>query len=289
MQLPPAEPLPGSLREARAVLEEAVRPLAAVREDALTRAWRWRGQDGEADVRYGFYRLYELLEEAAASAAADGGTTQAGRILGQATAARWDLHGLLLPLTGADLDRDPGTGEWTLRRTLGHTIQAQVSYSARTAYAVHRVRHDPSLPIVGDNAALGLPMPDDEAASGGLDGLRARLDEALDHGIGWLGRVDDDAALAAPTTWSNYDVDVRFRLHRWPSHLREHTIQCEKILALLGRQPSEPERLVRLILGAYGRLEGEVVARPDGSPARLVDAVEVVTREAAGIRNAAGR
>ena len=41
-------------------------------------------------------------------------------------------------------------------------------------------------------------------------------------------------------------------------------MQVDKTLAMLGRRPSEVERLVRLILGAYGRLEGLLVGRrPD--------------------------
>src|SRR5262245_48330259 len=99
---------------------------------ALERAWRWR--DADADVRYGLYRLHELLEEGAAEAARAGGAvTQGGLILGQATAARWELHGLLLPL-GDQLDREPGGGEWTIRRTLGHVVAVQASYAVRTAY-----------------------------------------------------------------------------------------------------------------------------------------------------------
>jgi hypothetical protein len=55
--------------------------------------------------------------------------------------------------------------------------------------------------------------------------------------------------------WSGTAVTVGFRLNRWASHLREHTIQVEKTLVMLNDQPSEVERLVRIIVAAYGRLE----------------------------------
>ena len=72
------------------------------------------------------------------------------------------------------------------------------------------------------------------------------MDEWHDVGVGWLREVDDDAAMAAGTIWAGFEVDVRFRLHRWPSHFREHTIQIEKTLALLGHQPTEVARIARL-------------------------------------------
>jgi len=31
--------------------------------------------------------------------------------------------------------------------------------------------------------------------------------------------------MARPTQWGQYDVDVRFRLHRIAAHLNEHTVE----------------------------------------------------------------
>ena len=73
-------------------------------------------------------------------------------------------------------------------------------------------------------------------------------------------------------------IPIDFRLGRYGSHIREHTIQVDKTLAMIGRQPTEVERIVRLILGSYGRLEALFVGRTadelerpfaDGSSARL--------------------
>jgi hypothetical protein len=56
-------------------------------------------------------------------------------------------------------------------------------------------------------------------------------------------------------------VTVGFRLGRWASHFREHGIQIEKTFVLIGHVPGEPARLVRNMLGAYGRAESVVFGR----------------------------
>jgi hypothetical protein len=287
-ELPAPRPLPEPLLAARGVVDQALQLVVGLPDAALERPWRWR--DDDADVRYGLYRLHELFEEAAAAAARAGGrTTQAGLILGQATAAGWELHGLLLPLADL-LDRDPGAGEWTIRQTLTHVLSVQWSYAVRTAYAVHRRRHDAALPLVAPDELLRRPS-DQEAGAGDLAALRRRLDGWLDAGVGWLVEVDDDESMAAPTTWVDYPVDVRFRLHRWSSHLREHAVQVEKTLGALGRQPTEAERVVRLVAAAYGRAEAEAIARPGAEAAALAAlsrAADAARRHADELRAAAG-
>jgi hypothetical protein len=83
-----------------------------------------------------------------------------------------------------------------------------------------------------------------------------------------------------PARWSGTAVTVGFRLNRWASHLREHTIQVEKTLVMLDDQPREVERLVRIIMAAYGRLEAtgygrapEALARTGGDGRSAADVV----------------
>ena len=303
--LGPPRPLPADLLAARATIDATLRELLALGDDALRdkaadlppvavdwsagrlpwagfgKAWPWLGRD-RADVRFGFYHLLELLERGRTAVVAAGGkATQAGLVLGDTTAALWELHGLLLPLEEL-LDRDPGGGEWTIRQTLAHVIAAQREGAIRTAYAVHRLRNDGSLPLRTPEE-FDRPVPEEAFAGGGLTALGRRMDDWHDIGVGWLAGVDDDAAMAAPTAWVVFETDVRYRLHRGLSHLREHTVQVEKTLAALGHQPTEVARIVRVIAHAYGRLEAEVVARPgaDGPAAAvLADAVERAGRHA---------
>jgi hypothetical protein len=64
--------------------------------------------------------------------------------------------------------------------------------------------------------------------------------------------------LALGTRWAGFAVDIGFRIGRWSSHIREHTIQVEKTLVMIGHTPTEVDRLIRLILAEWGRAEAVV-------------------------------
>jgi hypothetical protein len=63
-------------------------------------------------------------------------------------------------------------------------------------------------------------------------------------------------ALTRPSRWIDYEIDVRFRLHRFAAHIVEHTIQCEKALHALGWRPTEGRRIARRLAGLLGEIEG---------------------------------
>ena len=268
-----ARPLPDAIHDARADLPAIIADILAIPESALERDWAWVGR-GETDVRYGIYRLHELFERAEVEAAQQRPASGAGgglaaAIIGPATAARWDLHGVLAPLTEAEIDTDPGGGEWSIRLTLGHTVNGQRAYGWSTAWWQERgfAIDDPDLPPkVSEELFSSLPDEATTEAAGSLEDIRARLDEILDLSVERLAGTPDDR-LAHGARWSGFAVPVSFRLGRWSSHIREHTIQVEKTLAMLGRTPTEPERLARLTLAAYGRAEAVVFGQPDADPA----------------------
>jgi DinB family protein len=276
----------------RASLERAGRQLLSVPDERLEAVWRWPGSTSEVDVRYGYYRLFELLERARASvvaALASSGALPApgGRLGTAATVARWSLHGLLLPLSDADLDSDPGNGEWTVRQTMGHMLQSQQFYGSFTAWWLTQAPTPGAIPPV---ALTYLVPSEDELAAGSVDDIRGRLDALLDLAMARLGGLDDDQ-VAVPARWSGGDVTVGFRIGRWASHIREHTIQIEKTYVMLGRPMTEVERLVRLIFEAYGRLEETVfgldAASVGPAGAVLAAAADDVSRLVPGIAAAA--
>jgi len=50
--------------------------------------------------------------------------------------------------------------------------------------------------------------------------------------------------------------------------VREHTVQVEKTLVMARREPTETDRLVRLVLATYGRLEALARAEATAASAR---------------------
>ena len=283
-------PLPPWLVEARAAVTTIADDLRRIDDDELARTWRRDDPHGEAEVRYVFYRALEAFERGAGLAERDVGAAgsrhEGSRPFALATMARWDLHGLLTSLDEPDLDADPGGGEWTVRQTLAHTVNVQRAYPSFSAWWLSR-DGDGDLPAqVPDEVGEGFPEEAEEGA-GSLGEIRSRLDAAMDGAAERLA-ILDGSRLATPARWSGFAVDVGFRLGRMSSHLQEHTVQVEKTLAMLGHGYRETDRLLRLVLRAYGRLESAVFAVPsavaDAGSDHVRDAIAEVTHEVAHVR-----
>jgi DinB superfamily len=278
------------LGTARSDIERALADLLAVPDAALEGPWAWPGY-GEADGRYGFFRIIEDLEGAATGIdTTRGGRPPAEAVIAPATLARWDLIGVLAPLTAAELDADPGGGEWTIRQAVAHAISVQHAYAMWTGWwRAQGIRPGEALPTaVPDD--LGDPAYDEAIAADGTPAeIRARLHRAQDEAAAGLVDLSVDE-LGYAARWSGMPVTVGFRQARWSSHLIEHTVQVDKTLVWLGRQPSEVERLVRLVAGAWGRLEATIWPRPPSGEALegAIDAARRSAETAASVRTAAG-
>lgn len=216
-------------------------------EADLDRPWPWRGRD--ADVRYALYRSLEEEHEALVRARASWRPTEAEAILALAQRAFGDLRAVLVGTADDLLDRPPAPEQWPLRLVLRHLIGVEKRYATVTVYAAHR-RDDEPIPIPEDR----LPKDDDHDVSGRIDRILERFAAARAQSDALCGALPE-RVLTRPAIWSGYQTDVRFRLHRFASHIAEHTIQCEKTLAGLGVTESEARRIVRRIWAARGELE----------------------------------
>jgi len=228
--------------------DAALSAAAALDEKELSRPWTWRGK-AMLDVRYALYRTLEEAQEAHARVAA-GSHPESRRILALAQRAFGDLRGLLIGLPTELLDRAPREGEWPLRETLRHMLTVERRYAVQTRYAVERTDAEP-VRIPEDRQ----PTVPANAVDGEIDAILARIGEARAETNRWLGEVAP-AAMTRPTIWVGYDIDVRFRLHRFAPHIVEHTVQCEKTLLALGWRPTEGRRIGRYVAAAIGEVEG---------------------------------
>jgi len=277
--------MPAWLEDARRTMTTAAEGGLGIDEAELNRRWWWReDRAGETEVRYAFYRALEALERAAGTAAdevAAAGARPAGAAaFASATAARWDLHGLLAPLVDADLDADPGGGEWTIRQTLAHIVHVQRAYPAFASWWLSREQTAELPSSIPDGVDEGFPTEEADGV-GTLAEIRQRLDDAMDGAAERMASLDE-SQLATPARWSGYAVDVGFRLGRMSSHLQEHTVQVDKTLVMLGRTPPEADRLVRLVFRAYGRLEGVVYGLPQALASAGREPIEAAVTEVAG-------
>ena len=281
-------PADADLDTARALVEGALGDLLAVGDDALEAPWTWPDH-GELDRRSGFFRIIEDLDAVTAAIGAGGVTRPADEaIVAPATIARWELIGLLAPLTEVDLDADPGGGEWTIRQTVAHIIASQHSYGVYTAWWRDQAigTSDERLPFAPDG--LDDPAWDEAiAANGSTDEIRSRLHVALEEAAVRLSDLSTED-LAHAARWSGLPVTIAIRQGRWASHITEHTVQVDKTLVWLGRQPSEVERLVRLVAAAWGRLEANVWPRSRGRQAIgvVLEAAQRAAATAGSIRAA---
>jgi len=228
-------------------VDAALAGFAALDESELARPWRFR--DKAADVRYAIYRTLEDAQEAYVGVAALP-HPEAQRVLALAGRAFGDLRGLLVGLPPELVDRSPREGEWSIRETLRHIILIERRYAVQTLYATERADSDPMR--VADDKMPTLAQID---ISGGLTDMLERVRAARAETQRRLESLSP-ALLTRPTQWMHFDVDVRFRLHRFAAHLIEHGIQCEKTLANLGVPMTEGRRIVRRLAALLGEVEG---------------------------------
>jgi DinB family protein len=265
----PLVELDPALIRARSAFHSTLASLATLTDDQLTYQWMWNGH--EADIRYSFYLgAWEVLARAtseATRAMAGVPTNEAIDAVAATTVSRWQLHGVMATLVEADLDADPGNGEWTIRRTLQHTINSQRGYAWGSAYWLS-VRDQPRQPgpqRAPDGVFSGSPEEEDEAL-GNLASIRTELDDIVDVTATRYATLTEDE-MAVNAGWAGLPVTIGFRQWRWSSHIVEHTIQIEKTLDMLGRRRSEVDWLVRSVAAAYGRLEAAVFGRPAAAAA----------------------
>jgi hypothetical protein len=91
---------------------------------------------------------------------------------------------------------------------------------------------------------------------GGLKSYHGALHERVLHEFADI----HEEELATPSMyWEGYELSLRFRLHRFDSHLRQHIVQVEKTLEGLDRPPNEARRLLRLIYAALAEAEGGTI------------------------------
>jgi hypothetical protein len=242
-----------------------------IADSALSTTWEWRGY--EEGIRFAFFRVMEELRTLAANLTAERARTgppitAAQHAMAQYNAAWHDLDAVLLGVSDDVLDQAPDSGDWPIYMVMGHMFAVPRNFFAQTAHA---------LTLYRAGTPIEAPMPDEQVAEflghtweqyeimmeGTRAGVLANYAAMHNRIIRFFADVTEEE-LSAPTLWwESYEIPVQFRLHRFESHMRQHTVQIEKGLASLGLAPSEAKRLNRHIYAALADCEGVLIGAWD--------------------------
>lgn len=219
-------------------------------------AWSYDAYDG---VRYAFLHttleLRQLSVEIVARRRNTGRPpTQAQYALRQHHAAFRDFESLLLNIEEKDFRRQPAPHEWPVNVVLQHVHEVERYFFA----AIRNTLLNPQPQALDDvdvaemageplAIAADLPLPEMWADY-------ARLHAKVQRELQNLSseQLELRSPMWEPEPWPT----VRFRLHRFESHLREHANQLEKDLALLDARPNEARLLLRQMYAALAEVEG---------------------------------
>ena len=266
------------------VVERFDRQLRAIDDASLDLFWAWESYDEEG-VRFGILRTTEEVGDAAVEIAARRSVegrppTVAQRILGRYAVA-WRELWSVADRADAALDVPPEEGEWALRQILDHLVEADLGFlvTIRNGLDQRRAGVEQPARVGSDEAWLALAGIEDEpwraAFAGSLDGIREFHRAARDRIIGQLGTITDvEMSLTSPF-WDGVRPN-RFRLGRFESHGRQHTIQAEKAVQAVVGAPREVERLLRLLARALGDVEAAAIG---ADPALLSEVLGPLSTE----------
>jgi hypothetical protein len=232
----------------------------------LETEWTWG--EYEEGVRFAFFRIYEELRTLAAElqnwrAASNQPQTTAQHILAQYHAAYRDLQVILLGVDETVVQQSPVDDEWPLWRVLLHIIGADAGFFAVILDAIERERKQDGRPMKMTDEAWEA-FWGSEPFEGIID--RQSYTELLDYYENLHQRIIhefqdiSDPELNIPVVyWEKEPMTLQFRLHRFDSHLRQHTVQAEKTSVAIGFHPNESQRLLRLIYVALAEVEGVLI------------------------------
>lgn len=273
------------------VVERLVKASVGLSDADMDKPYAWE-EYNEDGVRFALLAAHHQLRDAHAHVAAmrlgaRQPFTEAQRILAQVHEAYRDLTGALAGTTEADLDAAPPNEQWPLREVLKHILETEKEFLAAIEIGLEMVRAGrPSIPLPSGEAFRAKRQPPEDPSGTRSDALNALF---RSH-IAILRALDGvtDAELDTPSFfWEDKGYPVRFRMHRFEEHLRQHTIQVDKTLIAIGHPPTEAERLVRNLYTALAGLEsvssGSTAGREllDGCAASIDEIATEVARIAA--------
>ncbi|HUQ41667.1 MAG TPA: DinB family protein [Candidatus Limnocylindrales bacterium] len=267
-------------------VEALIRKTVDLTDEDLGREWKWGAYDEEG-LRFALLMTHHELRDLAVRLAAERGVrTHTAGILAQYHQAYRDLTGALAPTRTEDLDRAPAEGEWPVREVCTHMLGAEYGFLRVCRIALERHRAGkPDEPPEAEWDAASVPFIEQRKAATeplATADVRAIRDAFAAIHIRNLRELADitDVEVDLPSWFWDGAMPIRFRLHRFEAHLRQHTIQLDKTLVAIGRGPTEAHRLIRNIYNALADVEME----PGGDGAQRAATEKTIAERAEALR-----
>lgn len=257
-------------QELTASVEKLAASITILPDAKLDTPWHWKGHD--EGVRFALFVTLLELRQLAVRLAAERAAglklppiTNAQRILAQYHSAYMDLQASLVGLSQKKATQIPSKKEWSVLMTYAHILEGELSFTAIIRYALENHR-----------AGKWLPVPASEKEYPRLYGLKEKafsqlMKSSLKNLVAFhkefhtkilyefAGISNDELTLPA-TFWEETRFHIGYRLHRFEAHSRQHTIQIDKTLDLIGCGPTEAKRIVRMLYSALADLNGNLIA-----------------------------
>lgn len=263
-----------------------MRATVSLSDADMARPWAW-GKYDEEGLRFALLMTHHELRDLAVrlAAARDGAPAQAARILSQYHQAYRDMSAVLATVRDADVDRAPAKDEWPVREVCKHMLAAEYGFLGVCRFGLDRRRAgNAKEPSDEEWEAFSKPRGEERKVAlavlerGSVEDIRNAFATIHVRILRELGDIAD-ADVDAPSWFWDGAMSLRFRLHRFEEHLRQHTIQLDKTLAGIDRAPTEAHRLVRNVYNALADVEMERAP----APGLREDAARVITERVAGL------
>jgi len=267
-----------------------------LQDEQLDLPWTWRDYDSDG-VRFAYFRTLEELRSLAVelsvlNAAAGAEPFSARLIMNQYHRAWRAMHAMLLGTGEDDREQIPAPDEWHLRRVIAHIVDADVGFYTIVSETLKSLRAG-SEPPHGDLdqawEQITRDLDDDyksliKGPNGPVFDLDRRMhDRILDEFSG----ISEEELESPSYYWEASAYTLRFRLGRFESHCRQHTVQLYKTRVAIGRFPTESQLMLGEIYAALAEVENahRTLPRDPAEIGELADLIEARTGE---VRTALG-
>jgi len=245
-----------------------LKKVSAFNDSALDRKWEWQGYD--EGIRFAFFRILEELralvnnEEIFPKEIHRNESATVQQYLIHFHQVYWDLRVLLSFIDDPLFDKEPAENEWSLRHIMSHLIDNEWAFYGIFRYGFQFAGTDKDWPEdsipenffdehfdeYGKFSDTLFQMP--------LVPLLEFFDEKHRILVTDLAKLPDSELEKMLVFWEPEPKNARFRLIRFESHFRQHTIQVEKTLQILLGAPTEVQMLLRACFTAYAVLDARL-------------------------------